>query len=80
MKTVSITIDERLLNAVDRAAKSSKRTRSDLCRLALRNWLASARRSELARADREGYERLPVQPDEFDALIAAQSGLENLAR
>jgi metal-responsive CopG/Arc/MetJ family transcriptional regulator len=69
MKTISITIDERTLRAVDRAAR---RTRSDVCRLAIRSRLAGARRRQLERADREGYRRLPVRPEEFEDLIAAQ--------
>lgn len=73
MKTISITIDERLLGAVDRAAKSSGRTRSDLVRTALQDWLANGARRRLAAADRAGYERHPVARDEFEGLIAAQS-------
>lgn len=77
MKTISITIDENLLRAVNRAAKSSRRTRSDLCRQALQSWLAGARRRELVREDRAGYQRLPVAPDEFAGLVAAQPFIEN---
>lgn len=72
MKTISITIEEALLRAVDRAAKTTRRTRSDLCRLALRAWLAGARHRELVREDRDGYLKRPVEPDEFEGLIAAQ--------
>lgn len=77
MKTISITIDENLLRAVDRAAKSSRRTRSDLCRQALQSWLAGARRRELVREDRAGYQRFPVASDEFDGLVEAQPFIEN---
>ncbi len=72
MKTISITVDESLLLAVDRAAKSLHRTRSDLCRLALKEWLGGVRRREMERVDREGYQRFPVTPDEFGGLIASQ--------
>jgi metal-responsive CopG/Arc/MetJ family transcriptional regulator len=72
MKTISITIDERTLRAVDRAARAARRTRSEVCRLALRAWLAGARRRRLEQADREGYRRLPVRREEFEDLIAAQ--------
>jgi len=72
MKTISITIDEALLRAVDRAARMAKRTRSDVFRLAIRAWLASARHHELVREEREAYLRQPVGPDEFGGLIAAQ--------
>jgi metal-responsive CopG/Arc/MetJ family transcriptional regulator len=73
VKTISITIDERLLRAIDKAAAASRRTRSDLFRTALQHWLASLRRRELVEADREGYLKQPVSPDEFDGIIAAQA-------
>ncbi len=72
MKTISITIDERMLRAVDKTAAAAKRTRSDLCRMALADWLAGARRRELARADREAYARHPVTRDEFGDVLAVQ--------
>ena len=72
MKTISITIDEPLLRCLDEAAKDAHRTRSDLFRMALSEWLATARRRRLAAEDRTGYESQPVGPDEFDGLIAAQ--------
>lgn len=72
MKTISITIDEPLLRLLDQAAKDARRTRSDLFRMALTEWLAAARRQRLAAEDRAGYESRPVEPDEFDGLISAQ--------
>ena len=72
MKTISITIDEPLLQRLDEAAKLARRTRSDLFRMALSEWLATPRRRHLAAEDRSGYETQPVGPDEFDVLIAAQ--------
>jgi metal-responsive CopG/Arc/MetJ family transcriptional regulator len=71
--TISITIDERLLNAIDRVARESKRTRSDVCRVALRKWLESEREALLVREEQEAYRAHPVTPDEFDDLIAAQT-------
>ena len=76
MKTISITIDPGLLQAVDRLAVASRKTRSDVCRRALRAWLAASRREELVRRDREGYRRKPVKPDEFAPLIAEQPWLK----
>jgi metal-responsive CopG/Arc/MetJ family transcriptional regulator len=73
VKTISITIDEALLRAVDRAAKAGKRTRSDVCRLALRAWLARARHARRVSEEHEAYHTHPVEPDEFDGLIAAQA-------
>lgn len=73
MKTISITIEESMLGHLDRAAKSVRKTRSELFRLALQEWLDGQRRRQLAAKDRAGYEAHPVQPDEFEGLIAAQA-------
>ena len=73
MKTISITIDEPLLGHLDRAAKTARKTRSELFRLALQErWLDGRRRRRLVAEDRAGYEAHPVRPDEFQGLIAAQ--------
>ena len=73
MKTISITIDEPLLGRFDRAARTARKTRSELLRVALREWLDGQRRRRLAAEDRAGYEIHPVRPDEFEGLIAAQA-------
>ena len=73
MKTISITIDEPLLGHLDHAARTARKTRSELFRLALREWLDSQRRRRLVAEDRAGYEVHPVRPEEFEGLIAAQS-------
>jgi len=73
VRTISITVDEVLLRAVDRAAKSGKRTRSEVCRLALRAWLARARHADRVREEHEAYRVHPVGVDEFEGLIAAQA-------
>jgi metal-responsive CopG/Arc/MetJ family transcriptional regulator len=76
MKTISITLDEELLQRVDREVRSAKQTRSELFRVVLRDWLATRRRRRLAAEDRAGYEKRPVGNGEFAGLIAAQA-LEN---
>ena len=73
MKTISITIDEPLLGHLDRAARRVQKTRSELFRLALQEWLDGQRRRQLAAKDRAGYEAHPVHPDEFEGLLAAQA-------
>ena len=73
MKTISITIDEPLLGRLDDAARTARKTRSELFRLALREWLDDQRRRRLVAEDRAGYEIHPVRPDEFEGLIAAQA-------
>jgi metal-responsive CopG/Arc/MetJ family transcriptional regulator len=73
MKTISITLDEELLQRVDREVRSAKQTRSELFRIVLRDWLATRRRRRLAAEDRAGYEKRPVANGEFAGLIAAQA-------
>ncbi len=73
MKTISITIDEPLLRAVDRAAKAGKQTRSDVFRLALRAWLERARYARRVSEEHAAYEAQPVEPDEFAGLIDTQA-------
>lgn len=73
MKTISVTIDEPLLGDLDHAANTARKTRSELFRLALREWLDGQRRRQMVARDRAGYEAHPVLPDEFDGLIAAQA-------
>ena len=73
IKTISIAIDEPLLSDLDRAARKADKTRSELFRLALQEWLDDQRRRELAAHDRAGYHTHPVRPGEFEGLIAAQA-------
>ena len=73
MITISITVDEPLLKAIDRVAMDSKRTRSDICRLALRKWLKSEREAMMVREEQDAYRAHPVTSDEFDDLISAQT-------
>ena len=72
MKTIAITMDEPLLGHLDRAARTARKTRSELLCLALEEWL-EARRRQQAAEDRAGYETRPVRPDEFEGPITAQA-------
>jgi hypothetical protein len=64
VKTVQVVLDEQLLRAVDREARRAKLNRSEVFRLAARQYLERRRIEELERRHREGYERFP--PVEFD--------------
>jgi metal-responsive CopG/Arc/MetJ family transcriptional regulator len=65
MKAIQITIDERLLAALDRTLKGGRRQRSAFIRQSIANELRRVRRRRLEEADRRGYAELPVGPDEF---------------
>lgn len=76
MKTVQITLDEDLADEVDRAVDRLGTTRSGFTREALREALARIGREELERRHRQGYERHPVRPGEFDAWEEEQVWVE----
>jgi metal-responsive CopG/Arc/MetJ family transcriptional regulator len=66
MRTVQMTLDERLVDRVDRAANKLGKTRSAFTREALRDALARLAALEKERRHRRGYEVRPVERGEFD--------------
>lgn len=62
-----MTLDHGLVDAVDGAARRLGTTRSAFTRKALTEALDRLRVEALEKRHRRGYERHPVQPDEFDA-------------
>jgi metal-responsive CopG/Arc/MetJ family transcriptional regulator len=66
MRTVQMTLDERLVDRVDRAARRLGKSRSAFARDALRDALSRLATIEKERQHRRGYEAKPVQPGEFD--------------
>lgn len=65
MRTVQMTLDRALVEAVDSAARSLGTTRSAFTRKALTEALERLRIEALEKRHRRGYERHPVRPDEF---------------
>ena len=65
MRTVQITIDEALLEEVDRDAEAQKHGRSALVRRALAAYLREKRSRAIAEAYRRGYGAAPPKDDEF---------------
>lgn len=61
-----MTLDERLVDRVDRAARKLGKTRSAFTRDALRDALVRLATLEKERRHRQGYEARPVQAGEFD--------------
>ena len=76
MKTVQMTLDENLITSVDKVAKRLGTTRSAFTRQALKTALREVRMNELERKHREGYERKPVKPGEFEDLESEQVWVE----
>ena len=64
METVQIVLDKKLLQATDRAARRTKRNRSELVREALREHLRRLEVCALEERDRQGYSREPHEEGE----------------
>lgn len=65
MRTVQMTLDEDLVQTVDRIAKALRTTRSAFTRDALRQAVARVKTQRLEERQRTGYRRKPVGVDEF---------------
>jgi metal-responsive CopG/Arc/MetJ family transcriptional regulator len=61
-----MTLDERLVERVDRVARKLGKSRSSFTRDALRDALAHLAMQEKERQHRRGYATRPVAPGEFD--------------
>lgn len=66
MKTVQMTIDEELLDAVDTAVRHLGTSRSAFLRAALQQALKEMQITALEQQHIAGYQRHPVEPTEFD--------------
>ena len=67
-----MTLDERLVVRVDRAARKLGKTRSAFTRDALRDSLSRLSTLEKERQHRRGYETTPSEPGEFDGWVKEQ--------
>ena len=72
MKTIQMTIDERLLKLVDKLSRARKTTRSAFIRDALEAEIRRQKTREEEARHIEGYARKPVAPGEFDAWLDEQ--------
>jgi metal-responsive CopG/Arc/MetJ family transcriptional regulator len=72
MKTVQMTLDDDLVEAVDRAVRELKTTRSAFTRAALRDALKKLRIRQLEERHRKGYSLCPVKADEFSVWETEQ--------
>jgi hypothetical protein len=72
VKTIQMTIDERLLKVVDKMTRARKTTRSAFIRDALEAEIRRQRICEGEIRHAEGYTRKPVAPGEFDIWLSEQ--------
>lgn len=66
MKTIQMTIDDRLLKLVDKLSRARNTTRSAFIRDALEAEIRRVRIREEESRHAAGYTRKPVKPGEFD--------------
>ena len=72
MRTVQMTLDEDLVQTVDRVAKDLHTTRSAFTRDALRRSIERIRTEKLEDKHRQGYLRKPIMAGEFDVWEGEQ--------
>ena len=72
MKTVQMTLDDELVDAVDRVIRQLGTTRSAFTRKALREALFRYKVGEMERQHRQGYEQHPVAAEEFSVWESEQ--------
>jgi len=65
MRTVQMTLDEELIDTVDKIVKELKTTRSSFTRQALREAIERLNVRRLEEKHRQGYKRHPVSRYEF---------------
>lgn len=73
MRTIQMTLDEDLVEAVDRVARQLNTSRSAFTRKALREALARYNLEQQELKHRKGYEKHPVATDEFSVWEAEQA-------
>jgi metal-responsive CopG/Arc/MetJ family transcriptional regulator len=66
MRTIQMTLDDQLVEAVDKVIKKLHTTRSAFTRTALKDALKKVRLQRLEQKHRRGYEKSPVKIDEFN--------------
>ena len=72
MRTVQMTLDEDLLEAVDKVVRRLRTTRSEFTRRALKGALDDVRRLEMERRQARGYAAKPVRRGEFSGWESEQ--------
>ena len=76
MKTVQMTLDDDLVDSVDKMVKKLKITRSAFTRQALRNALTQANIKQMENKHKKGYENKPVSESEFSIWESEQEWVD----
>ena len=73
MRTIQMTLDDDLVNAVDRVSKELHTSRSAFTRKALQDALVRFKLEQQEQKHRRGYEKNPVATDEFSVWETEQA-------
>jgi len=73
MRTIQMTLDDNLVNAVDRVSKELHTSRSAFTRKALQDALVRYKLEQQEQEHRRGYEQSPVATDEFSVCETEQA-------
>lgn len=76
MRTIQMTLDDELVDAVDKVVKKLNMTRSSFTRQALRNALVQANIKQLEAKHKKGYEKKPVSDAEFSKWESEQEWID----
>jgi Ribbon-helix-helix protein, copG family. len=76
MRIVQITLDDDLVDAVDKTVKKLKMTRSAFTRQVLRNALTQAKIGQMENKHKKGYEKKPVSKSEFSIWESKQEWID----
>jgi len=76
MRTIQMTLDDDLVDAVDRIVKKIKMSRSAFTRQALRNALTQANVKQMENKHKKGYEKKPVSKLEFSIWESEQEWID----
>lgn len=76
MRTIQMTLDDDLVDAVDKMLKKLKMTRSAFTRQALRKALAQTNIKQMENKHKRGYENKPVSKSEFSIWESEQEWVD----
>ncbi len=76
MRTIQMTLDDDLVDAVDKVVKKLRMTRSAFTRQALRNAIAQANIKQMENKHKRGYEKTPVSKSEFSIWESEQEWVD----
>lgn len=69
-KVIQVPIDDELLKRLNSLSKKQRKARSEVIRQACLSYLEQAKEEEMDRVHREGYLRIPEEPDAGKAQAA----------